>query len=240
MRNTLALVGPVAGVLALATFQAPAAGLETWDDPGEQNHGWSYWGTPAPAKDYPTAWSATGGVGNSGHISTSLPALVQTQNAYWPAYWVNGPTPDPADQIDLTLDPWVRISLWTDPGTSLEGGAIRFFIGEWVSAGNQVFYASTQPLAAGSSGWVGNEVWVGNPDPSAWIEVFRVGSTRQAADLFTAPQQYGFGLVGVTQPASLAGTLRLDNFEVIPEAPAAGVAALGLLGLAVGWRNRRS
>jgi hypothetical protein len=199
-------------VVALVGFRPMAGGTrESWDDPSLTNRNWYQF---VMGQDQPMPWLPSGGVEDSGHVTVQLAQLPFIQGGYYPAYTVGLYGRDPDQEIDLTQDRWLRFSLKLEPGASLAGGRIVFFIGEWLAATNQVMFGFRHDLQAGIGEWTENSLLVG--DPTLWSEISRVGSRKLPIDLFRWPQQYGLAIISPTS-GSFRGMLHLDHFALEPE-----------------------
>jgi hypothetical protein len=190
--------------------------VETWDaGPGD----WQYWveDETVPVrggKNHPVDWSSTGGYDNSGYISTPLDELFVTFDAFWPAYMA---PPDPVDPVDLN-DKTVRVRV-SDFGTSgLPDDSLRLFIGEWDVNDNYVFYAHNTPIPIGDDWDTLTMFDIG--DDSNWTLIEDGGLGKDPSDLYVNPQQWGFTLLGLVDPApvpQLTGTLAFDELRITDE-----------------------
>jgi hypothetical protein len=225
------LIGLV--VAGLARIAAGAAVYEEeWNASGNGAHRWNYWTTG----DVAMAWQATGGRADSGHVSAPLAACSNWLNdSRWPAYTFADR--DATQNIDLVsgsaLSVYARMA---DPAT-LNGGSLHFFIGEWLSQSNYVFYQHNAVVTVATNDWSVRSSWTAGTDLD-WTLVDRAGSTKNPTDLYANPQQYGFVIRGSAgQPT---GSLGLDSFAVIPEPATLALAAGGAMLFAVYRRRRRA
>jgi len=121
---------------------------------------------------------------------------------------------------------------------NLQGGQLRFWIGEWSDPDGEgplgplysFYYYNAKALAV-ADGWNLRSVKV-TPDDGAWTEISD-NQDKSAADLFVNPQQWGIGLVGAT--AAPTGLLGFDEFAtIVPEPGTLALAALA----ALAWLQR--
>ncbi len=208
---------------ALATWSgAQADYIQDWNAGGG---GWQYWvedptGSVRSGRNKAVQWSANSGVNDSGHIRTPLDELLITFGLHYPAYMA---PPDPVDAVDLR-DQAIHISV-NDFGSAsiLPSAPVHFFIGEWNTLNDHVFFVRDAPIAVGSNTWRRTTFEVGTD--AQWSELVRVGSTKQPHDLYLNPQQWGFALVNLPQPPT--GLIGFDALRVVPEPLMLHVLAVG-------------
>lgn len=232
---------PTVLILALAVAPLTAAAdydAEFWDDPAQENHNWSYLTDPAPT-DADMIWLSTGGVANSGHVRSPLNALVPYHNdeAYWPAYLYRGLGEN--QEIDVSIPDaavkiYARAVALTAP-MNLEGGALHFFIGQWVHGNPDTpdddtysFFYNLKEVTINDHAWtIESSLPVGTD--ADWGVIASNDPAVAPSDLFYHPQQWGFTIF----PASStpAGLLALDSFRVVPEPSTLLLLWIGIFGL---------
>ena len=220
----LAIAGGMQGAAAATVYQ------EEWNAAGSGAHFWNYWTTT----DVTMAWHASGGRADSGYVSAPLAACSNwLGNSHWPAYTFTDR--DPTQNIDLVAGSVVSVfARMTDPD-ALNGGTLHFFVGEWLSESNYVFYRRNATVAVGTNDWNAFSVFVAGADAD-WTLVDQVGNTKNPTDLYSNPQQYGFVVSGSSSQPS--GDLAFDSFAVVPEPGSLALAAGGAI-LFAAWRRWR-
>jgi hypothetical protein len=237
MKKTLLLsliLLPCLSAMSLADYD-----MELWNDPLLQNHNWSYYDTDvAYPHDVDMNWQASGGVGNSGYVSTPLNNLdaCHSTQAYWPAYLYDGIS-GLSQQIDLSVkDAEIRIYVRDigDPlGTvpfNLQGGQVYFFIGQYLVNGPQIeddlygFFYNKTPVIINKDKWLIESVIPVGLD-SDWGVIAANDLTLKPGDLFYHPQQWGFAIFPAASTPS--GVLGFDSFRIIPEPMTLCLLALG-------------
>jgi hypothetical protein len=212
----------LAGLIVACAGTSAWAYQETWDDPGAANHNWV---TDYDEKQvwHPMFHDTTGGV-SGGHVWTDLDDLLGDvfpggANESSPA-WLQNPEPD--QSVDFTGQA-IRVATKLDPGSSL-GGTLHFYIGTWSNGGH--FFYHAQPIVPGADGWLETVMPVGEAgDDSAWADLYVVNEDLQADDIFDQPEEYGFMIL--VDNGLPTGTLRFDNFEVVPEPAGLALLAAG-------------
>ncbi|MAE64188.1 MAG: hypothetical protein CMJ18_07915 [Phycisphaeraceae bacterium] len=258
-----------ASALSTLPVLAHADLIETWNDPRDLNHGWQYWAPGisldtrpgAAGQSQDAAWAATGGVGDSGFISS--PDLLVSPprddwealwGRFWPAYQA---PPDRVDDVDLTGEA-IEISV-NDLGTGMapwiaQNSSLRLFIGEWDAGPTPdpgddlyVFYEHASDIAVGHGQWIETRFDVGTNDDWTVIEHNYGPSDQDAFDnrppesLYPSPQQWGFTFAsfGITTPPA-GGRLGFDDL-IIPEPSPLGLLGFGLIIVLLStWRPHRT
>ena len=209
-------VAMLAVVWAVCLPAAPAAAgyAEGWNTDPPGNNDWYYFVEGgANEGSVPAIWMATGGQ-QAGHVRTPLKQLTEWTDivgttAYWPLW-----TLDSYHRINLNQDSAVEIYLKSGGLTaqpSLGGGEICFWIGEWIegSPDNDFsFFYFDRPLSYGPV-WTRNTLLL-NPDD--WVTIMDTQG-KTAADLFAAPQQWGYGIFGGS--SAPAGGMSFDSFRTV-------------------------
>lgn len=227
------------GILSTLGLAAAQAGyVETWNNPGAGANHWYYFQVDAPdTGDVPLNWTGSGGVdpAPSGYVRADA-AAATTWAATGPGDYFLAYTYQWYNPIDLTQDPGARIALRDGGGLNLDGGTLRFWIGEYSDPDGQgptapsySFFYLDHALSYGAQGWETNTI---DTRAHSWVDFGSQGG-RPVGDLLSNPQQWGIGLFGAGSDPG--GILALDNF--VPSPAPLVLIALGLTGL--GWMRRR-
>lgn len=231
MRNVVPAV--LFPIIALAPALAPAAFSEDWNDPALEDNNWFWFQNGYTGEvfegDHAMDYSPSGGV-TGGYVATPLGSAtfwdtVNDHNELFFAYsW------DVYNPIDLAADPYLSVALRSF-GADLKGGAIYFWIGQFLSSTDFAFFAFDTPLAIDAT-WTLNQLPITTTGWST-LGIGAASTVNAAAQIFTHPQQWGFVIAGGSEKAT--GTVGIDNLNL--EVPAPGTLAL----LAIGglWLRRR-
>lgn len=212
----------MAAFVFLLSFSIPSLAdyIEEWNRESAGNHHWDYWTT----SNISMGWRATGGEQDSGYVSAPLGACSNWLTAYWPAYLEM----DKAPEQELVLTPNSSLSVTLNDLNSaiLNGGAARLFIGEWIDGSNWVFFSHNTALTVNHTNWLTpSQLLMGGND--SWSVISQTGNVKNATDLYNHPQQYGFVVLGGnSQPI---GELGFDSFQLIPEPQTLALLSVGLL-----------
>ena len=226
-------------LLAMGLGGAAQAGyVETWNSGTARENTWWYYDTTDTTHDgdVPLSWFDSGGFppAPSGHVRADAGDATTWSPTgaghYFLAYAYGKTHP-----IDLTRDPRVSIALKDGGGLDLEGGTLRFWIGDYDTTGGGdpvlSFYYFDQALVYGDIDWVVNTIDV---DGGHWVAINGL-NTKPVSALLANPGQWGFGLFAAT--ADPSGTLALDDFSApVPHS----LALLGLGLVALGSMRRRA
>jgi hypothetical protein len=241
--------GAAAAALALALLApggaAQAGFAEAWDTDPPGANAWYYFDSGAPNDgDVALTWVASGG-NPGGYVQSPLGSAttwnkITLANSYFIAYAYGDRSAGTTHPIDLTSDPYLRVSFGNDGGVDLAGGGLYFWVGEWVDTDKFAFYYLNQALdGATASVWTDNVVEASS-DPADWQTIADKNGPA-LADILPAPQQWGFGVFGGT--ARPQGTLAIDTLSLSADPPAQtpvpGSLVLALAGLAALARVRR-
>lgn len=249
MHRNLAHGAPAAYLTLLLLTHAgaaPAGLTEGWDSDPPGANAWYYFDSGAPDNgDAPLTWIASGG-NPGGYVQSPLGSAttwdqITLANSYFIAYAYGDRLSGVTHPIDLTSDPYVRVSFGNDGGVDLAGGSLFFWVGEWIDTNEFAFYYLDTPLdGATASVWTDNVVEA-SADPADWQTITNENGPA-LTDILPDPQQWGFGIFGGSgQPQ---GTLAIDALEVSADPPAQtplpGSLVLTLLGLGALVRLRRA
>ena len=225
------------GLSAVWSPQVDAVIFEDWNDAEAMTNNWFYF----DGIDYEgTApdWQSSGGIDNSPHVRCPLGLLAawdpQTEPyAYYPLY-----TYDQYHSVNLLENPHVSIAVRDTAfiSTDLQGGALYFFVGEWIEEDNYYFVYFNPVSFAPTSAWTTHTIHT-TTDPGDWTLLGSDGPDPDLATLLSDPQQWGFTIRGGTAPPM--GQIGFDNLAVIPE-PATHVLIFGLTALGYLWLRRRT
>lgn len=227
----------ICGLAVFGLMRLEAVLFENWDDPNVQANSWFYF-NEADEADHGNVlldWHAAGGIGNSPHVSCPLGNLTnwmpQTPaDAFFPLYGI-----DPHHSVNLMENPLVRIAVRDMDNVNLAGGALFFWVGQWIEE-DEYHFVYFNPFSFVPSATWRTHVIETTPEAADWTVLGSMGPVPDLVTLLSDPQQFGFTIRGgMAEPA---GRLGFDDLSIIPE-PASLIFATGLAALLFAWRCRQ-
>jgi len=199
--------------------------FESWDDPARTN-GW-YQFHPLNQR-MPLSWQPNGGMDNTPFLSCDIGALGlwDKTGSYFPLYTFGWPNWDPAPHpVNLLITPTITVSLRVPPrgleppdGLEMDdskSGKPRFFVGNWQSQDNYVFYRYMGgAFVMGKGEWTRSSITL-DPDPKKWLQSVPESASGPVATLqqvLENPQQWGFTFIqGHSKPTMF---LAFDDLRI--------------------------
>ncbi len=181
---------------------------ESWND-STTSEGWKFYHTSGTENDVELVPDSQGADGETGYLRCTMAQLGEDSNGlYWPCY-LTAPTTDTAsgDFAGAT----VSVALNAAAGLNLQGGALRFFVGEEDDGrGDSRFYYTNATISLGAADtWTTRSLALSTLDTD-WTGV---GALAVGLDeLLQHPQQWGFVLANALQAP--VGTLGIDSVQV--------------------------
>ncbi|HOW97874.1 MAG TPA: PEP-CTERM sorting domain-containing protein [Kiritimatiellia bacterium] len=233
---------PLCLMVCLCSLSAAEAAVtnyvETFNDTGDQEHHWMYWGQPTgggEVADQSVVWMANGGAGGTPRVTVDMENLDYNANGYW-LHYLNSPDVGGTRTTDqeLNFNDHIVTAAFNSHNIAdpFNGGSVFFFLGQYIDGGNSAWYYFNQAFTVN----VTQDDWsqatsIGITGAESEWTLLSGNASISVTNLFNNPQQYGFVIVGAgSQPTY---NLSMDNFSAAQVIPEPGVLALLGAGLAL-------
>jgi hypothetical protein len=240
----LVILAMIAGLGAFVS-SGMAEYIENWDIDPPANNDWYYYDVGVGDGDADLTWVSSGGEDGSAHVRAPLGSMTEwteVPDVWWGPYTYGHDGVTTLHPINLNDDRVISIYARDDTLTGdadLQGGSLHFWIGQFRDPDGPggddpflTFFQYNDPVKITGTWSPTRQVM--RSDPGRWTEVVN-DDNLDPVDLFTEPQQWGFGIFGASGAPS--GVLGFDSFANTPEPTAAILLVLGVL-LVVNRRRR--